>query len=126
MARDRIEIIVNAEDIPFTFAEYQRLAARTMNMQWPKHEQEMHALHGMVGELGELHSIYQKRYQGHADTDEHRKKEVGDLLWFIAEYCTANDWEFSEIAEMNIEKLKKRYPDGFDAEHSLHRKAGDI
>ena len=60
------------------------------------------------------------------DTDEHRKKELGDLLWFVAEYCTANGWELSEIAEMNIAKLIERFPDGFDIEHSLHRKAGDI
>ena len=126
MAKDGIEIIVNAEDIPFTFAEYQRLAARTINNNLTDKSKEMHALHGMVGEIGELHSIYQKRYQGHMDTDEHRKKEVGDLLWFVAEYCTANGWELSEIAELNIEKLRARFPDGFDTDHSLHRKAGDI
>ena len=108
------------------FVEYQCLAARTINFTWSDEAKEMHALHGMVGELGELHSIYQKRYQGHEDTEEHRKKELGDLLWFMAEYCTANGWEFSEVAEMNIEKLRKRYPDGFDTEHSLHREKNDI
>lgn len=44
----------------------------------------------------------------------------------MAEYCTANGWELAEIAEMNIEKLIERFPDGFDVDHSLHRKAGDI
>ena len=128
MAKNEIEmtVTVNAEDIPLTFAEYQRLAARTINFNLTDKSKEMHSLHGMVGEIGELHSIYQKRYQGHMDTDEHRKKELGDLLWFVAEYCTANGWELSEIAEMNIEKLIERFPDGFDVDHSLHRKAGDI
>ena len=57
---------------------------------------------------------------------DHIKKEFGDLLWFIAEYCTAKGWSLDDIMRMNIDKLKERYPDGFKAEQSLHRKAGDI
>lgn len=109
-----------------TFDEYQVKASRTMNKDAAALAQEMHALHGMVGEIGELHSIYQKMYQGHDVDPEHQKKELGDLLWFVAEYCSAKNWKLSEIAELNIEKLKARYPDGFDVEHSLHRKEGDI
>lgn len=112
--------------------EYQKLAARTINTDLFTFEKIMHALHGMSAELGEIHGIYQKNYQGHELDLQHIKKEVGDLLWFIAEFCTANekqfggDWSLENIATMNIEKLKARYPEGFDAEHSLHRKAGDI
>lgn len=106
--------------------EYQKLASRTIRQDMTKTEQEYHALHGMVGEIGELHSIYQKRYQGHADTDEHRMKEIGDLLWFVAEYCTACDWSLDEIMQMNIDKLKARFPEGFSTEKSLHRAEGDI
>lgn len=106
--------------------QYQKLAARTINKQMTCFEQFMHALHGMVGEIGELHSIYQKKYQGHAFDEEHAKKELGDLLWFVAEYCTAYGWNLEDIMQMNIDKLIARYPEGFDAEHSLHRKVGDI
>ena len=106
--------------------EYQRLAARTINHEMPQWMQEDHALYGMVSEIGELHGIYQKSYQGHSDTDEHKKKEVGDLLWFIAEYCSAKGWYLEDIMQMNIEKLMKRFPEGFEAEKSLHRKEGDI
>lgn len=106
--------------------EYQKLASRTMRQDISKMEQEYHALHGMVGEIGELHSIYQKRYQGHEDTDEHRKKEIGDLMWFVAEYCTVCDWSLDDIMQMNIDKLKARFPEGFSAEKSLHRAEGDI
>ena len=108
------------------FDEYQELASRTVPTQIPI-EQECHALHGMVAEIGELHSIYQKRYQGHTeDTEEHRKKELGDLLWFVAEYCTSQGWSLDEIARLNIDKLKSRYPTGFESERSLHRAEGDI
>lgn len=112
--------------------EYQVLAARTINPKLNAAEMLLHALHGMTAELGEIHGIYQKKYQGHQVDDAHLKKELGDLLWFIAEFCTTNqhcfggDWSLENIATMNIEKLKARYPEGFDAEHSLHRKAGDI
>lgn len=106
--------------------EYQALAARTIDPKATFEAKQMHALHGMVAEVGELHSIYQKFYQGHEVSEEHVKKELGDILWFIAEYCTAFGWDLSDIGKLNIEKLEARYPNGFDPEHSLHRAAGDI
>ena len=109
-----------------TLADYQHLAARTINTELSKTDQGKHALFGMCGEIGELQSLYQKQYQGHPFDEQHAKKELGDLLWFIAEYCTAHDWTLEEIATMNIEKLKARYLEGFKAEQSLHRAEGDI
>lgn len=106
--------------------EYQKLAERTMPIDIKRSYMEMHALHGMAGEVGEMHSLYQKVYQGHVFDMEHAKKELGDLLWFIAEYCTSNDWTLEEIMELNIKKLMARYPEGFAAERSLHRAKGDI
>lgn len=106
--------------------EYQKLASRTINMSLTYEGQSNHALHGMVGEIGELHSLYQKKYQGHEFDAVHAKKELGDLLWFVAEYCTAHGWKLEDIMQMNIDKLKARFPEGFDSEKSLHRQAGDI
>lgn len=106
--------------------EYQKLAARTIRNDIPNFYKEYHALHGMSGEVGELHSLYQKSYQGHDFEPEHAMKELGDLLWFIAEYCTAMGWTLEEVMELNIEKLLARYPEGFDVDHSLHRADGDI
>lgn len=114
------------EKIDLTANQYQALAARTINQNLSSYDKEMHALHGMVGEIGELHSIYQKHYQGHHGDREHAKKELGDLLWFIAEYCTAAGWTLEEIMVANIEKLRARYPEGFNSEHSLNRAEGDI
>lgn len=109
-----------------TANEYQRLAARTISKDMSNAEIANHALHGMVSEIGELHAIYQKHYQGHEMSWEHIQKELGDLLWFIAEYCTAHLWKLDDIMFLNIEKLRARYPNGFEAEKSLHRKDGDI
>lgn len=105
--------------------EYQELAMKTS----PKITDNLkvyHALHGMSGEVGEIHSLYQKVYQGHEMDKEHLKKEVGDLLWFIAEFCTANGWNMEDMMRMNIEKLKLRFPNGFEEWRSLHRKEGDV
>lgn len=109
-----------------TFDEYQREAARTIGEDMLPFEVESHALHGMVAEIGEIHGLFQKVYQGHELNAVHLQKELGDLLWFIAEYCTSQDWHLSDIAQMNIEKLKARYPDGFDAQRSLRRDVGDV
>ena len=106
--------------------EYQKLASRTINYSLTTHEQEMHALHGMVSEIGEFHSLYQKIYQGHPMDLRHAQKELGDVLWFIAEWCTVYGFSLEDIMQMNIDKLKARYPEGFDVDHSLHRKVGDI
>lgn len=110
-----------------TLNEYQKLAARTINQNLTPMETHYHALHGMVSEVGEIHALYQKEYQGQEFLGWHAQKEIGDLLWFIAEYCTYWGWTLEEIAKLNIEKLKKRYPgEGFEVERSLHRAKDDL
>ena len=106
--------------------EYQRAAARTMNPALTRDGQIMHSLLGMSSEVGELQGIWQKLYQGHVRDYAHEKKELGDVLWMIAEYCTATGWELEDVMQMNIDKLKARYPSGFTTENSLHRASGDI
>ena len=105
---------------------YQKTAARTINKDLYPEEIEMHALHGMAGEIGELHSLYQKAFQGHKFDEEHAKKELGDLLWFIAEYCTVMNWDLADVMLTNLGKLAARFPDGFEAEKSLNRDPKDI
>ena len=106
--------------------EFQEKAARTINPSLYDYEIEQHALHGMASEVGELHGLYQKAYQGHEFNEEHAQKELGDLLWFVAEYCTAMNWDLGLIMMKNIAKLAARYPDGFKEEDSLNREEGDI
>lgn len=85
-----------------------------------------HAVFGMCSETGEVAGIFQKVYQGHDIEGDHLKKELGDVLWMVAEACTAAGFKMSEVMAANIEKLQKRYPEGFDSEHSLHRAEGDV
>lgn len=104
-----------------TLSEYQHDAARTINPNLNKKEVLNHSLFEMCSELGEVHGIYQKVFQGHKIKTEHLKEEIGDLLWGIAELCTVNSFDLDEIAELNIKKLKNRYPEGFEEERSLNR-----
>lgn len=107
-----------------TLDEYQMDAARTISAQGDGILQ--HALHGLSAEVGELHGMYQKQYQGHELNKAHAMKEAGDILWMLAEYCTAMGWKLSDVAALNIEKLYLRYPDGFRAENSLNRRPDDL
>ena len=57
---------------------------------------------------------------------EHAKKEMGDVLWYVAMMCESFGWNMEEIMQMNVDKLKARYPEGFSADRSLHRAEGDV
>lgn len=82
---------------------------------------------GLAGETGEALDIVKKWVFHRSELDiEHFKKELGDVMWYMATICTAMGFELEEILEMNIEKLKKRYPDGFNVERANNREVGDI
>ena len=64
--------------------------------------------------------------QGHELDKEHLARELGDIAWYLAEAATAIDISLEDIFQANIDKLKKRYPDGFAVQKSLVRLKGDI
>ena len=81
---------------------------------------------GLSGEVGELNdSIKKAIFHGH-DIDTYAvKKEIGDILWYVALMCHSFGFDMGEIMEINIAKLKARYPDGFSEYLSQHRQEGD-
>lgn len=107
------------------FNEYQRLARRTQSVRLNSHERLEHALFGIAAETGEIHSIFQKVHQGHPVKMADLISECGDLLWFLAELADVHGLTLDEIAQHNIAKLRKRYPDGFSEDASLYREDGD-
>lgn len=106
--------------------EYQHLASRTQIPYKTNKDKLRHAVFGLTSEAGEVAGILQKEYQGHVVDVEHMKKELGDCMWMIAEACDALGLTLDDVMKTNIEKLKARYPEGFSAEKSLHRAAGDV
>ena len=86
---------------------------------------------GMSAESGEFTEIVKKMiFQGKPVNEEnlfHLKRELGDIMWYVAQACMALDTDFNEIIEMNVDKLKSRYPGGeFDVHYSENRKKGDV
>ena len=110
-----------------TINEYQGLAMRTSNRELSKEDHLLNGVLGLVGESGEIADLIKKqRMQGHTLDIEHVAKELGDVCWYIAETATAIGCDMETIMKMNIDKLRKRYPEGFDSERSQNREAGDI
>ena len=86
---------------------------------------------GICAEGGEFTEVVKKIvFQGKPVNEEnifHMKRELGDILWYVAQACMALNTTFDEVIEMNVEKLKARYPGGeFDVHFSENRKEGDL
>ena len=106
---------------PMTMNDYQRMARRTEGNKRKSDKME-EALLGLAGEVGELCDHYKKfKHQGHDLDYNHMAEEAGDVLWYLAEIADALGLTLEDIARRNIDKLRKRYPDGFDPERSRNR-----
>ena len=86
---------------------------------------------GLTAESGEFTEVVKKIvFQGKPYNEEnifHMKRELGDICWYLAQACMALDTTFDEIIEMNVDKLKARYPGGeFDVHKSENRREGDL
>jgi NTP pyrophosphatase (non-canonical NTP hydrolase) len=112
------------------FDEYQELALRTASRESLVDQPTMlnAAALGLNGEAGEIADHIKKiMFHGHPldeVTREKIAKEIGDILWYCAMGARGIGMSLSEIAVMNVEKLKKRYPEGFSTENSLNRPHG--
>ena len=105
-----------------TVNEYQKLAMTTLNPELNKKDVLINGVMGLCGEAGEAIDIVKKHLaQGHDLNRDALIKELGDIAWYLAETATALDVSLEEVFAGNIEKLRRRYPEGFDTEHSLNR-----
>ena len=105
-----------------TVKEYQLLAARTINQALDEKELITNGAMGLCGESGEVIDLVKKwRAQGHELDRVHLTEELGDVAWYLAETATAIGAELEDVLRANIEKLMKRYPEGFAAERSVNR-----
>ena len=114
--------------------DYAALLARTNSLEL-EHDcnvsQLITAAFGLTAESGEFTEVVKKIIlQGKPYNEEnvfHMKRELGDICWYLAQACMALDTTFDEVIEMNVEKLRARYPGGeFDVHHSENRAEGDL
>ena len=110
-----------------TINEYQVAALRTANPTLTRIERLQNGVMGLNGEAGECIDLIKKHlFQGHTLNKEHIAKELGDVAWYLAISADAIGYDLETIFQMNINKLKDRYPDGFDSELGINRKTDDI
>ena len=102
--------------------EYQKLAMVTLNPALRKKDVLINGVMGLCGESGEAIDIVKKHLaQGHELDREGLIKELGDIAWYLAETAYSLDVPLEEVFRRNLDKLKSRYPEGFDPERSIHR-----
>ncbi len=105
-----------------TINEYQSLAMRTLNPELSKKDILINGVMGLCGESGEAIDIVKKHLaQGHELDREKLIKELGDVAWYLAETAYALDVPLEEVLQRNIDKLRARYPQGFEASRSIDR-----
>ena len=126
-----IEFVYGVTSAPST--DYAALMARLTALETANADtcKLLTAALGLTAEAGEFTEVVKKIIlQGKPYNEEnvfHMKRELGDICWYIAQACMALDTTFDEIIEMNVEKLKARYPGGeFDVHKSENRKEGDL
>ena len=109
-----------------TANEYQRRALRTLNPALSGKDVLINGVMGLCGESGEAIDLVKKHLaQGHPLDRDALVGELGDVAWYLAETAHAIGYSLNDIFAMNIEKLKKRYPDGFEESRSLARPGGE-
>ena len=87
----------------------------------------LNAALGLSGEVEELNDMLKKWIFHEKQLDvEHLKREIGDIYWYLALMCDSFGFNLDEIMQINVDKLKVRYPEGFDTYRANHRQAGDV
>ena len=106
-----------------TINEYQKEALRTASgMNYENYGMLINGALGLCGEAGEVADIIKKSvFQGHKLDAEHIAEELGDVAWYIAISAQALGFSLEYVFQKNVDKLRKRYPNGFEAERSLNR-----
>ena len=110
-----------------TINEYQQRAMASLNPELKGRDVLINSVMGLCGEAGEAIDVVKKHLaQGHPLDREHLAKELGDVAWYLAEAATALDLDLEDILRANLEKLERRYPDGFSTEKSVGRDKNDL
>lgn len=107
--------------------EYQKAAMATLNPALDKKDVLINSVMGLCGESGEAIDIVKKwLMQGHELDREHLVRELGDVAWYLAEAATALDVPLEAVFQGNLDKLRQRFPNGFDTGASVNCKEGDL
>ena len=107
--------------------EYQKAAMATLNPALDKKDVLINGVMGLCGGSGEAIDIVKKwLMQGHELDKKHLVRELGDVVWYLAEAATTLDVPLEAVFQGNLDKVRRRFPNGFDTGASVNRKEGDL
>lgn len=109
-----------------TVADYERSALRTVNTEnvdkFRGYGNLLDGVLGLTGEAGEVADVVKKAlFQGHELDEEHLAEELGDVAWYLVLCCHSIGLTLEGVLQGNINKLRRRYPEGFDKARSINR-----
>ncbi len=103
-------------------SSYMRLANGTANPHLTRQQYLVNAALGLTGEAGELANAIKKwQFHGHELDEENVIEELGDIMWYVALACRELDITIDDVLNANINKLRRRYPQGFTYTDSINR-----
>ena len=116
------------ENNKLSINDYQQEALRTARLdKFNRIEQIMNGVLGLNGEAGECADLVKKYlFQGHDLDEMHLIKELGDVAWYLAVTAWTLGYDLETVLQLNVNKLRERYPNGFSEERSTHREKGDV
>lgn len=104
-----------------------RLSSNVMSATFYETAALLNGVLGLTGEAGEVSDLVKKGIFHEKGIDrEHLEKELGDVMWYIALVCHTCRFDLDEIMQININKLKARYPEGFDVIKANNRESTDV
>ena len=127
---DYVSFVEHTTSDPSKHLSYFKETCDIVKEQGMAPERMLTAALGLSAESGEFTEIVKKViFQGKPmddHTKHHMKRELGDVMWYVAQACIALDTNMNDIINMNITKLEDRYPNGFEIARSQNRAVGDI
>ena len=105
--------------------QYQKAAVRTLAVLDTDQKNSLHMILGLSTEVGELADAHKRELAYNKPIDKvNTKEEIGDILWYLVNYCTLNSIDIEDAMQKNIEKLYVRFPEKFDSDKALVRDLG--
>ncbi len=96
--------------------DYQKFVSTIAKRFDNKNEEIMTWGLGVAGEAGDIAGCIKKTFAHEDDQTAGIRENLGDTLWYVAAIANYFDWDLEEIFEENVDKLKKRFPNGFTAQ----------
>lgn len=102
--------------------QYAEKAGRTSAILADQLTSNVHMILGLTTEVGELADVFKKNIAYGKEIDwVNCQEEVGDLMWYLINFCTINNFDLERILDQNIAKLEARYPEKFTEELAHNR-----